>query len=478
MLRASLVPFWCAMTIYGSAYAHQPTMSTGSAVDASKAIEFKDVQISRVVYHEVTQQAPRVWLTFEVSEPQKLRLQLGVPVIERLGEYRPSLALIGVGLPKVELPFDFPGGSGGRVFDTREAKPRTFHEPFTGTKSWILSEQDVELPAAGRYYVVAYEPSGKPGKLWIALGTKESFELKDLAAMPKIIGEVRGFHELATAKKKTSDQARVIYDFDAPATSGEWTAVNDGVMGGVSRGQHRITSEGTLEFSGTVSLENNGGFASIRSRPASTDLAEFDGHLIRARGDGKRYDFNLQTDTPIMAGSYRLKFETKTDEWREIPLPFSDFQATSFGQVIRSVPALNPAKIRSFGLLISDKQEGPFKLEVDWIRAVRFPAKVGDSTPTAANPDKRAAAKELILLAIQRGVPLFNGGQAEACAAVYEVAATSLISLAGDQLPPASVTRLEAALRRASQTSGTADRAWVLRQALDEMVEVLRKAPD
>ena len=370
------------MMICGSAYAHRPTISSGSAVDAAKAIEFKDVQVSRVVYHEVTPQAPRVWITFEVGQPQKLRLQLGVPLIERLRDYRPALALIGAGLPKVDLPFEFPGESGGRVFDTRSAAARTFHEPFTGTSSWILSEQDVELPAAGRYYVVAYEPTGKPGKLWVALGTKEAFELKDLAALPKIIAKVRVFHELTAAKKKTSDQPRAIYDFDATATSGEWTAVNDGVMGGVSRGQHRITSEGTLEFSGTVSLENNGGFASIRSSPASTDLAGYDGLLIRARGDGKRYALNLQTDVPIAAGSYRVKFETKAGEWLEIPLRFSDFEATSFGQVIRSVPALNPAKIRSFGLLISDKQEGPFKLEVDWIRAVRFPA--ADSTPAAA----------------------------------------------------------------------------------------------
>ena len=84
----------------------------------------------------------------------------------------------------------------------------------------------------------------------------------------------------------------------------------------------------------------------------------------------------------------------------------------------------------------------------------------------------------MIGLAIKRGVPLFNGGQPEACAAVYEVAATSLFSLAGDNLPRPAITRLEAALRRASQTTNSADRAWVLRQALDDMVESLRSAPD
>ena len=468
------------MMICGSAYAHRPTISSGSAVDAAKAIEFKDVQVSRVVYHEVTPQAPRVWITFEVGQPQKLRLQLGVPLIERLRDYRPALAIIGAGLPKVDLPFEFPGESGGRVFDTRSAAARTFHEPFTGTSSWILSEQDVELPAAGRYYVVAYEPSGKPGKLWVALGTKEDWGPKDFLELPRIMTQVRGFHELIQPKDPIPkpDPYRVIHDFDTSPSSGEWTAVNDTVMGGVSEGQHRITSEGILEFFGTVSLENNGGFASIRSRPAATNLAEFDGLLIRVRGDGKRYAFNLQTDVPITAGSYRLKFETKADEWREIPLAFSDFQATSFGEVIRNVPSLDPAKIRSFGLTISDKQAGPFKLEVDWIRAVRFPAGAGDATATAGSPDKRAAAKELIALAIQRGEALLSSGQAEACAAIYEVTATSLIRLAGDKLPAGAVTRLEATLRRATRTTDGADRARVLFKALDEMAAGLQSVPD
>lgn len=220
MLRASYsaIAFWCAMTICGNAYAHRPTMSDGSAAQPAKAIEFKDVQISRVVYHEVTPQAPRVWITFEVSQPQKLRLQLGVPLIDRLRDYRPALALVGAGLPKVELPFELPGDSGGRVFDTQDSAPRTFHEPFTGTSSWILSEQDVELPAAGRYYVVAHDPSGKPGKLWVALGTKEDWGPKDFLELPRIIAEVRGFHELTAPKDPTSkpDQFRVICDFDTP----------------------------------------------------------------------------------------------------------------------------------------------------------------------------------------------------------------------------------------------------------------------
>ncbi|RMF84799.1 MAG: CIA30 family protein, partial [Planctomycetota bacterium] len=111
---------------------------------------------------------------------------------------------------------------------------------------------------------------------------------------------------------------QTIFSFDDRQAGDSWRAVNDNVMGGVSTGRVRITDGGILEFSGSISLENNGGFASIRSRRADIDLSEFDGLLIRVRGDGKRYDFNLRTDVLIMAGSYRAKFQTDADRWQEI----------------------------------------------------------------------------------------------------------------------------------------------------------------
>jgi len=72
-----------------------------------------------------------------------------------------------------------------------------------------------------------------------------------------------------------------------------------------------------------------------------------------------------------MAGSYQQPFATKKGDWQEIVLPIHDFVATSFGQIMRDAPKLDTENIRSFGFTISDKQAGPFKLEVDWIRAIK-----------------------------------------------------------------------------------------------------------
>ena len=150
-----------------------------------------------------------------------------------------------------------------------------------------------------------------------------------------------------------------------------WNAINDVVMGGRSSGRGQVTDDGYLRFTGNVSLENNGGFASIRSEQVDTDLSAYDGVMIRVRGDGKRYALTLRTDVFIRAGGYRIKFDTEAGLWRDVYLPFDDFQATSFGIALPDAPPLDPGKISSIGLIIGDKQEGPFSLDLDWIRAVR-----------------------------------------------------------------------------------------------------------
>jgi monofunctional biosynthetic peptidoglycan transglycosylase len=166
-----------------------------------------------------------------------------------------------------------------------------------------------------------------------------------------------------------ADKMTTIFTFDTQTDVGVWPATNDGVMGGLSDGRSQITKDGFLRFSGNLSLENNGGFSSIQSATVERDLSAHEGILLRVRGDGKRYALTIRTNIQIRAGSYRVKFDTKKDEWIEIFVPFDGFRATSFGIEMPNAPPLDRKRIRSFGFLISDKQVGPFTLEVDWIKA-------------------------------------------------------------------------------------------------------------
>jgi len=150
----------------------------------------------------------------------------------------------------------------------------------------------------------------------------------------------------------------------------EWTSVTDTVMGGVSNAKLESSPEGVLVFSGRVSLENSGGFASVRTRPQRLDLSSYRGLRLRLRGDGKRYSLNLRTAVSIPGGSYRFGFETLTNVWEEIYLPLEEFKPIAFGSEISHIPEFDPGNLRSIGFMISSGQDGPFRLEVAWMRAV------------------------------------------------------------------------------------------------------------
>lgn len=159
-----------------------------------------------------------------------------------------------------------------------------------------------------------------------------------------------------------------LFDFQTATNSPTWEVVNDDVMGGVSTSQFQVTN-GCAVFSGTVRLENNGGFASVRSASVRANLTGLAAFVLRVRGDGHRYKFSVRTGTGFDSPLYQCSFTTKQGEWEEHRLAFSDFVPTFRGRVLTDVPPLNPAQINSVGFLISDKQEGPFKLEVAWIKA-------------------------------------------------------------------------------------------------------------
>ena len=162
---------------------------------------------------------------------------------------------------------------------------------------------------------------------------------------------------------------KTLFDFQAATNSPAWQIVNDDVMGGVSTSRFQILTNRGAVFSGVVSLENNGGFASVRSQPVRENLTGLTDFFLRVRGDGRSYKFSVRTGASFDTPLYQCSFTTKPGEWEEHRLAFSDFVPTFRGRVLTDVPPLNPAKVNSVGFLISDKQAGPFRLEIGWIKA-------------------------------------------------------------------------------------------------------------
>lgn len=166
-----------------------------------------------------------------------------------------------------------------------------------------------------------------------------------------------------------------LFAFAAPDAAAGWQAVNDGVMGGMSDGRFRVTERQTLEFYGTLSLENNGGFASVRSRPRRLGLQAGDTLVARVRGDGREYQLNLYTAERMMAFSYRAPVKTRAGEWIDAEVALDRFEATSFGRVIRGAGPVDPRSVTSIGFLLAEKTPGPFALDVAWIKVLRGPGR-------------------------------------------------------------------------------------------------------
>ena len=162
-----------------------------------------------------------------------------------------------------------------------------------------------------------------------------------------------------------------LFDFTGADAAKDWQTVNDRVMGGVSEGKVKIADKKTLEFFGTLSLENNGGFASVRTKAKTLGLEKGDTVVAKVRGDGREYTLNLYLNKPLVAFSHRATVQTKKDEWIEIKLPLEKFEATSFGRVVKDAGPVDSKEVNALGFMVSDKKAGPFKLEVESIKVER-----------------------------------------------------------------------------------------------------------
>jgi NADH dehydrogenase [ubiquinone] 1 alpha subcomplex assembly factor 1 len=163
---------------------------------------------------------------------------------------------------------------------------------------------------------------------------------------------------------------RLIIDFsndDNPA----WQSLDDRVMGGVSRSRVRLTPEGTAIFEGHVSLDFGGGFSSVRVQLEPLDLSAYHGIELRIFGDGRRYRLRLRSSQSIDGVVHQCEFDTNPDRPEIIRLPFVDFLPVFRGRIVPGAPPLDTGRISQIGLMIVEKREGDFRLEMEWIRAFR-----------------------------------------------------------------------------------------------------------
>lgn len=173
---------------------------------------------------------------------------------------------------------------------------------------------------------------------------------------------------LASSPAAAEENAmQTLMQFDDGAGEPRWVAVNDGVMGGRSQGGPEV-KDGALHFSGVLSLANNGGFSSVRTLGRSFDFTGVQAVVLRVKGDGRTYQLRLATDARFrgITVSWGGEFATVAGQWTEVRVPLATLRPSAHGMQLQG-PPMDPSNVRELGLLLGDKREGPFALEVDWI---------------------------------------------------------------------------------------------------------------
>lgn len=161
-----------------------------------------------------------------------------------------------------------------------------------------------------------------------------------------------------------SMQTHVIFDFGTDSDIGPWQVVDDVVMGGRSSGSFEVGPNGHGLFTGRVSLENNGGFSSVRYRFKKIPTAGYTKVVLRLKGDGKPYQFRVKARASDYY-SYIHTFNT-TSAWETIEIPLEEMYPAFRGRTL-DIGNYDQDGIEEIGFLIGNKKAEPFALRIDSI---------------------------------------------------------------------------------------------------------------
>lgn len=158
-------------------------------------------------------------------------------------------------------------------------------------------------------------------------------------------------------------QDKLLYNFEVNQDLKEWFIVNDGVMGGSSQSSIHLDKDGNAVFSGQISLENNGGFASVRYETSQKDVQDYPYVNLRVKGKPSTYQFRVKKSKAEEAHSYVQTFDV-TSEWKTVRLKLSTFYPVYRGRNL-NLPNFDADVIQEIAILIGNKTEEEFQIEID-----------------------------------------------------------------------------------------------------------------
>lgn len=152
-----------------------------------------------------------------------------------------------------------------------------------------------------------------------------------------------------------------IVEFNENANLDNWYIVDDVVMGGRSDGNMYLNEEGIGVFTGDVSLENNGGFSSVRCWLEEVVVDSFTTLVARVKGDGKTYQMRIKTNADDPQ-SYVKSFDT-SGEWQDVAIPLASMYPSFRGRVL-DMPNFDAGRFEELAFLIANGRNESFRLEI------------------------------------------------------------------------------------------------------------------
>lgn len=162
----------------------------------------------------------------------------------------------------------------------------------------------------------------------------------------------------------TTMQTTTIFKFNKTSDISNWSIVDDVVMGGKSSGNFYLNEEGHGVFEGQISLDNNGGFSSLRYRFKELSTTSYSKIILKVKGDGKRYQLRIKSKSSDYY-SYITFFNT-SKEWETIELSLSNMYPTFRGRKL-NMSNYDKERIEEIAFLIGNKKAEVFKLDIDSI---------------------------------------------------------------------------------------------------------------
>ena len=157
------------------------------------------------------------------------------------------------------------------------------------------------------------------------------------------------------------------FDFGKGKTGEDWSIINDGVMRGLSRGRAEM-KENALYFSGTISLENNGGFTSFRSPYERMDFSNYEMLEVRYRSTGRTCAISFDQSRRFWLPNHKLPLPL-SDEWKTVQIPINKLNEYRMGRKTgRFMTEGKAASIIRIGIITDSKDSGDFTFEIDYIK--------------------------------------------------------------------------------------------------------------